>query len=310
MSEAVRTYVFTEYGGPENQDLIERELPDPGPSEVLIEVRAAGVNPVDWKIRQGFLREVMPLDMPAGVGREAAGIVRKVGQDVEGLSVGDEVFGNVSPTSGGIAEAALLSAGSTARKPPGVAWETAAVLPVSAATAYDGLAQLACKPGEILLINGAGGGVGVVAAQLARDQEITVVGVASADKRELVESLGAVHVASGQNVAERVHQVLPDGVHAILDLVGGDALRAVAGLVTDPSRIVTAADPDTAAEVGGAGVERDGTSRVLDAVMHEVAAGKLDPHVNETFPLSEAAEAIQAVEDGHARGKVVVTVGG
>lgn len=309
MSEAVQTYVFTEYGGAENQELQERAVPAPGPTEVRIEVRAAGVNPVDWKIRQGYLREVMPLDMPAGVGREAAGIVREVGQDVEGLSAGDEVFGNVSPTSGGIGEAALLAAGSTARKPPGVAWETAAVLPVSAATAYDGLAQLGCKPGEILLINGAGGGVGVVAAQLARDADVTVVGVASADKRELVESLGAVHVASGQNVAERVHQVLPDGVHAVLDLVGGDSLRAVAGLVTDPSRIVSAADPDTAAAAGGAGVERDGTSRVLDAVVHEVALGKLDPHVNETFPLAEAAEAIQAVEEGHARGKVVVTVG-
>lgn len=309
MSNAVRTYMFTEYGGPENQELMERAVPEPGPTEVRIEVRAAGVNPVDWKIRRGNLREVMPLDMPAGVGREAAGIVRAVGQDVEGLAVGDEVFGNVSPTSGGIAEAALLAAGSTARKPPGVAWETAAVLPVSAATAYDGLAQLACAPGEILLINGVGGGVGVVAAQLARDADITVVGIAGADKRELVESLGAVHVASGQNVAERVHQVLPDGVHAVLDLVGGDPLRAVAGLVTDPSRIVSAADPDTVTELGGAPIERDGTSRVLDAVMHQVALGKLDPHVNETFSLDEASEAIQAVEEGHARGKVVVTVG-
>ncbi|MDN5914733.1 MAG: NADP-dependent oxidoreductase [Pseudonocardia sp.] len=310
MSDVVQTYVFTEYGGPENQELRERVVPAPGPTEVLIEVRAAGVNPVDWKIRRGYLREVMPLDMPAGVGREAAGIIRAVGKDVEGLAVGDEVFGNVSPTSGGIADAALLAAGSTARKPPGVAWETAAVLPVSAATAYDGLAQLACRTGEILLINGAGGGVGVVAAQLARDGDVTVVGIAGADKRDLVESLGAVHVASGQNVAERVHEVLPDGVHAILDLVGGDALRAVAGLVTDPSRIVSAADPHTATEVGGAPVQRDGTSRVLDAVVHQVALGKLDPHVNETFPLAEAAEAIHAVEEGHARGKVVVTVGG
>lgn len=309
MSDAVRTYVFSEYGGPENQDLVEREVPAPGPTEVRIEVRAAGVNPVDWKIRRGLLREVMPLDMPAGVGREAAGVVTAVGRDVEGFAVGDEVFGNVSPTSGGIAEAALLAAGSTARKPPGVAWTTAAVLPVSAATAYDGLAQLACKPGEVLLINGAGGGVGVIAAQLARDADVTVVGVAGADKRELVESLGAVHVASGQNVPERVHEVLPAGVDAVLDLVGGDPLRAVAGLVADPSRIVSAADPDTATEVGGAPIERDGTSRVLEAVMHEVGLGRLDPHVGETFPLAEAAEAIQAVEEGHARGKVVVTVG-
>ncbi|MBW0119065.1 zinc-binding dehydrogenase [Pseudonocardia sp. KRD-169] len=125
----------------------------------------------------------------------------------------------------------------------------------------------------------------------------------------LVESLGAILVPSGDGVAERVRQILPEGVDAILDLVGGDALRAVAELAGDRSRIVTAGDPGTAAEVGGVLIERDGTSTVLDAVVALVAQGKIDSHVGEVFPLDDAGSALAAVEAGHARGKVVIEIG-
>ncbi|MBW0135470.1 NADP-dependent oxidoreductase [Pseudonocardia abyssalis] len=305
----MKAYVFTQYGGPENQEIQELPTPEPGPSEVRIAVRAAGVNPIDWKIRQGFLREFLPRDLPAVLGGEAAGVVEAVGQDVDGFAVGDEVFGNTSSTSGAYAEQALLSAAATAKKPGGLPFTAAAVLPIAAATAYDGLAQLKLDAGATLLINGIGGGVGVVAAQLARDRDITVVGTASEDKRVLVESLGAILVPSGDGVAERVRQILPEGVDAILDLVGGDALRAVAELAGDRSRIVTAGDPGTAAEVGGVLIERDGTSTVLDAVVALVAQGKIDSHVGEVFPLDDAGSALAAVEAGHARGKVVIEIG-
>jgi NADPH:quinone reductase-like Zn-dependent oxidoreductase len=304
-----QAYVFTEYGGPETQELRDVPTPTPGPSEIRIAVRAAGVNPVDWKIRSGALRDAMPLDLPTVLGREAAGVVEEVGQDVAAFAVGDEVFGNVAPGSGGYAEQTLLTAAVTARKPTGVSFTDAAVLPVAAATAYDALAQLALVPGRTLLINGIGGGVGVAAAQIARDGDLTVVGTAGEDKRALVESLGAILVPYGDGVAERVRQILPDGVDAILDLVGGDALRAVAGLARDSARIVSAGDPGTAAEVGGCAVLRNPGPAVLDAVAGLVAEGKLDPHVGETFPLAEAGLALQAVENGHARGKVVLTVG-
>ncbi|MFB9381913.1 NADP-dependent oxidoreductase [Pseudonocardia petroleophila] len=305
----MKAYVFTQYGGPENQEIQELPTPEPGPSEVRIAVRAAGVNPVDWKIRQGHMREFLPRDMPAVLGSEAAGVVEAVGQDVDGFAVGDEVFGSTASNSGAYAEQALLSAAATARKPAGLPFASAAVLPVAGATAYDGITQLELDAGATLLINGIGGGVGVVAAQLARDREITVVGTASEDKRELVESLGAILVPSGDGVAERVRQILPDGVDAILDLVGGDSLRAVADLCADRSRIVTAADPGTAEEVGGVPIERDRTSTVLDAVVALVAQGKIDPHVNETFPLDDAGSALASVEAGHARGKVVLEIG-
>jgi NADPH:quinone reductase-like Zn-dependent oxidoreductase len=305
----MKAFVFTQYGGPENQEHQERPTPEPGPSEVRIAVRAAGVNPVDWKIRAGHLREVAPSDLPAVLGTEAAGVVEAVGQDVDGFAVGDEVFGSTAPGSGGYAEQALLSAAVTARKPAGLPFTTAAVLPVAAATAYDAMAQLKLDPGTTLLVNGIGGGVGVVAAQLARDRDITVVGTASEDKRALVESLGAILVPYGDDTADRVRQILPDGVDAILDLVGGDALRAVAGLCADTSRIVSAGDAGTAEEVGGVLVDRARTAAVLDAVVALVAQGKIDPHVAEVFALDEAGAVLQAVETGHARGKVVIEIG-
>lgn len=303
----MRAYVSTQYGGPENQEFQELPTPQPGPSEVRIAVRAAGVNPVDWKLRAGALGTSGALPLVLGV--EAAGVVEAVGQDVDGFAVGDEVFGSTATGSGAYAQQALLSAAATARKPAGMPFTWAAVLPVAAATAYDALVQLKLDPGTTLLVNGIGGGVGVVAAQLARDRDITVVGTASEDKRALVESLGAVLVPYGNDTADRVRQILPDGVDAILDLVGGAALRAVAGLCGDPARIVSAGDPATVEEVGGAMVERDRTSTVLDAVAALVAQGKIDPHVAELFGLDDAGAALQAVETGHARGKVVIEIG-
>lgn len=302
-------YVFTSYGGPDTQEFRDLPAPAPGPSELRIAVRAAGVNPVDWKIRSGALRDVLPLDMPTVLGREAAGVVEEIGQDVDGFAVGDEVFGTVAPGSGGYAEQTLLTAALTAKKPTGVSFADAAVLSVAAATAYDALAQLELEPGSTLLVNGIGGGVGVVAAQLARDADLTVFGTAGEDKRELVESLGAVLVVHGDGVADRIREILPDGVDGILDLVGGQPLRDVAGLAKNPSAIVSAGDPATAAEVGGVLVERRPGAAVFSAVAALVAEGKLDPHVRETFPLEEAGSALQAVEAGHARGKIVLTVG-
>ena len=156
---------------------------------------------------------------------------------------------------------------------------------------------------------GVGGGVGVAAAQIARDFGINVIGTASEDKRALVESLGATLVPYGDGVEERIRQILPDGVDGILDLAGGDGLRAVAGLLTDRGKLISAGDPGVG-ELGGHFIERDRTSRVLEIVGSLVADGKLDPHVEDVRPLDEAADALAGVEVGHARGKVVIEVSG
>jgi NADPH2:quinone reductase len=277
------------------------------PGELLVEVRTAGVNPVDWKIRSGLYGGADASAFPAVLGSEVSGVVREVGKDVDGFAENDEIFGSVAPGSGGYTEYTLVTANAAAHKPPQVSFNDAATLPVAVATAYDGVTQLDLKEGQTLLINGIGGGVGVAAAQIARDLGINVIGTASEDKRTLVETLGATLIASGDGVSDRIQQILPAGVDAIFDLAGGDALQAVAELVSDRSKLISAGDPSVA-DLGGHMIERDRTHRVLEIVVALVAEGKLDPHVEDVRPLDEAADAIAAVEIGHARGKVVIEV--
>lgn len=302
-----KAYVFTRNGGPEVEALVEQEVPVPGPGELLIAVRAAGVNPVDWKLRTGYTRPGSePQPFPTVLGSEAAGVVVAVGPDVEGFEVGDQVYG--SPVTGGYAEYTLLPAAVTAHKPAGLSFTDAAALPVAAATAYDGLRQLAPAAGSTLLVTGAGGGVGNAAVQLAHHAGVKVVAVAGAAKKDFVESLGGVHVESGASLAERVRAAAPDGVDAVFDLVGGDTLREAASLLADPAALISAADKALALELGGAAVVRARTSAVLGEVADLVVAGALRTHVTLTYPLSAAGEALRAVESGHARGKTVIEV--
>ncbi|MEU8793707.1 NADP-dependent oxidoreductase [Streptomyces sp. NPDC048643] len=302
-----KAYVFTRYGGPEAEALVERDRPSPGPGEVLVAVRAAGVNPVDWKQRTGHRRPGgEPRPLPAVFGNEVAGVVVETGAGVTGFAVGDEVFGN--PVDGGYAEYALLPVAVTARKPAGLSFTDAAALPVAAATAYDGIRQLGLPAGATLLITGAGGGVGVAAVQIARDAGLRVVGVASESKKDFVESLGAVHVPSGAGLAERLRTAEPDGVDGVFDLVGGEALEDAATVLDDVTKLITGADRETVAKLGGSGVERARTAAVLDEVGRLAADGRLRPFVTRTFPLDRAGEALRAVEDGHVRGKIVIEV--
>ncbi|MER5357441.1 NADP-dependent oxidoreductase [Streptomyces sp. NPDC002785] len=300
-----KAYVFTRNGGPEVEALIEQDMPVPGPGELLVAVRAAGVNPVDWKLRTGYTRPGgEPQPFPTVFGSEAAGVVEGVGPDIEGFAVGDEVFGN--PVTGGYAEYTLLPVAVTAHKPAELSFTDAAVLPVAAATAHDGIRQLGLAPGSTLLITGAGGGVGTVAVQLARHAGVHVIGAASAAKKNFIESLGAVHVESGAGLADRVRAAAPDGIDAVFDLVGGETLRAVAPLLTDPATLISAGGKPLAVELGGAAVARARTAAVLDEVADLVVTGALRTHVTRTFPLTEAGQALRAVENGHARGKIVI----
>ncbi|WP_033217408.1 NADP-dependent oxidoreductase [Kitasatospora phosalacinea] len=300
-----KAFGFVAYGGPEQQGFLDRPTPVPGPGTVRIRVVAAGVNPADWKKRQGwFGTGAAP---PVVMGTEAAGVVSAVGEGVQGFRVGDEVFG-IAP-GGAFAEEALLAAGTTAHKPRTVGFAEAAALPVAAATAYDALDQLAAlglDPGRTLLIVGAAGGVGTAAAQIARGRGLRVLGAAGEGSADHVRSLGATPVRYGPGVAERLRGVAPDGVDAVLDLVGGDAVREVAGALRAPGRLVSTADPDTAAALGGAYVRRDGTAAPLAALAELVAAGTLDPHITARYPLERAAEAVAEVEGGHVRGKLIL----
>jgi NADPH:quinone reductase-like Zn-dependent oxidoreductase len=302
-----RAYVFTEYGGPEVESLAELPRPTPGAGQLLVAVRAAGVNPVDWKRRTGYRPVGAPAaEVPAVFGGEVAGVVEQLGEGVEGFAVGDAVFGN--PVTGGYAEYTLLPVTLAAHKPAELSFVDAATLPIAAATAYDGVRQLDLPPGATLLITGVGGGVGVAAAQIAKHFGLTVIGTASATKKDFVEALGVVHVEAGPGAADRISAAAPAGIDAIYDMVGGAALEEVAELLTDRSKLISAGDRATVAKLGGSPVERLRNSEVLDAVARLTVDGVLNPFVTETFPLDQAARALRIVEDGHVRGKLVIEI--
>jgi NADPH:quinone reductase-like Zn-dependent oxidoreductase len=306
--QAVQALVFTANGGPEVEQLADLPRPVPGPGQLLVAVRAAGVNPADWKRRSGFRRPGMPdPQFPTVFGAEAAGVVEAAGDGADGFAPGDAVFGY--PVTGGYAQYTLFPAETTALKPPDLSFADAATLPVAAATAWDGIRQLDLPPGATLLVTGAGGGVGVAAVQIAVHEGLTVLGTASAAKKDLVESLGARHVTPGAGVQDRVRAAAPGGVDAVFDLVGGAALEEIAGVLADRSKLITGGDAQTAAGLGGSPVARVRDRAVLDAVAQLAVAGVLTPQVTATFPLDRATEALRAVETGHARGKIVILVG-
>lgn len=309
-----RAYGFSSYGGPEQQEYLTLPLPQPGPGQLLVEVRAAGVNPGDWKVRSGLTAApsaggaTTAGGLPGVLGREAAGIVRAVGTGVTGFVVGDEVFGTTHPAFGGYAEFTVLPAAQAAHKPPRLGFEQASVLTVAAGTAYDALHALDLEKGRTLLVNGVGGGVGVAVAQLARSRGITVVGTASESKRPLVESFGVTLVPRGEAVLERVRRQLPRGTaDALIDLVGGDSLRELATLVSDRPRLLSCADKPLAAELGGGEVPRRRTTAVYAEVARLVADGELDPQVR-VRPFAEAGAALAEVEAGHTQGKIALRI--
>lgn len=297
-----KTLVFTAFGGAENQQLIDHDVPIPGPGQVAIEVKAAAVNPADWKIRAGHMGDHWKL--PAPMGREASGIITEVGPDVQDLAVGDEVLGLAAAGHGTFAEHTVLDAQQTVVKPEEITFPEAAALPVAGATAYDLTHQIELEPDDTMLILGAGGGVGLMAAQIGQVHGFNVLGIASASKQQLVESTGATFIESGEHAADRVREVAPDGADLLIDLVGGQPLRDLATVVKDPQWLISSADPITAEDLGGSAVQRthEGLEKVAEVAQYDL----VEPHVIQRFGLNEVHQAIAAVEQGHAAGKVII----
>jgi NADPH:quinone reductase-like Zn-dependent oxidoreductase len=300
----VRAYGFTAAGGPEQEAFLHVPVPEPGLDELLVQVRAAGVNPGDWRLRRGDYG----IAGPAVLGREVAGTVVALGPGVTAFAVGDEVFGGCPGMVGGFAPQAVVTASFCAYRPPALSPEAAAALPVAAGTAHDALRQLGLEAGSTLLVNGAGGGVGIAAVQLARAAGVTVIGVASHAKHHLLRRFGAIPVAYGDGVLDRVGAAAPGGVDAAFDLAGGAALRTVAGAVPDRRRLLSVADRELVVELGGAAVDRDRSTAVLAELAQLVVDGTLDPHVTQLRPFDEAGAALAEVESGHTEGKVVLVL--
>lgn len=297
--------VFEEFGGPEVLHHARVEDPYPGPGQVRVKVMAAGVNPMDYKIRRGWMEDVFATSLPAIPGAEFAGVVDRTGEGVTGVAVGDEVLG--WSATGSYAEYALAEAALVAPKPAELSWPDAAALTIAANTAQRVLDELAVGAGDTLLVHGAAGAVGSVAVQLAAARGATVIGTASAANHDYLRVIGATPVEYGEGLTGRVREAAPQGVDAVFDVAGRGALPdsiELRGGTTD--RIVTIADPD-AATYGVAfsgGGSRSGKRLAEHARL--AADGELRVQVAEALPLDDAAKAQALSEAGHVRGKLVL----
>src|SRR6202453_3885259 len=294
---------FSQLGGPEVLEIVDLPDPHPGPGQVRIAVRAAGLNPSDWKKRKGLMDEELPQTM----GHEASGIVDELGEGVADAAVGDRVFG-LSAEEGAQAELAVLSY--YAPIPPSLDFAGAAALPSAIETATRALDQLGVGSGSTLLINGASGSVGSAAVQLAVVRGARVIGTASPANHEYLRSLGAEPVAYGDGLVERVRALAPDGVDLALDVAGSGVLPELIELAGGAEHIITVADFGGAQE-HGVRFSRGDAGRALHSlgeIGELIESGRFSLPVAQTFPLAEVAEAHRVSEQGHARGKLVLLV--
>jgi len=296
-----KAVVLTQYGAPDVLAWRDVTMPEPGPGQVRIRVKAAGVGPTDLKIRRGEVRFARPPD--AVLGFEAAGIVDALGPSVSGVENGDEVA-SLLPTLGGYGEYALAS--SWTAKPPKVSWADAAALPASAEAAVGTLKQLGLAGGETLLVLGAAGSVGMIATQLAVSRGATVVGVAAPRDHNLVSELGAVPVSYGPGLAARVRQLVPT-VDAVLDAAGKGELPDAVDLAGGPKRVITLAD-EHAADLGVAFSEPtpDRAPEAVDQTMALLASGALRLRRQRNLHMEHAAEAHRLLENGEVHEKLIL----
>jgi NADPH:quinone reductase-like Zn-dependent oxidoreductase len=299
---------FSQFGGPEVLEIVDLPDPHPGPGQVRIAVRAAGVNPSDWKKREGL----MDPELPQTLGYEAAGVVDELGEGVADVAVGDRAFGF---SAEGAAQAELAVLSYYAPIPPSLDFPGAAALPAAVETATRALDQLASGgksgSGSTLLVNGASGSVGSAAVQLAVVRGARVIGTASPANHEYLRSLGAEPVAYGEGLVERVRALARDGVDLALDVAGNGVLPELIELAGGSEHVVTIADFGGAQE-HGVRFSRGDAGRALHALAdigELVESGRFSLPVAQTFPLAEVAAAHRASEGGHVRGKLVLTLG-
>jgi NADPH:quinone reductase-like Zn-dependent oxidoreductase len=303
MPKAVR---FDNYGGVDVLNVVDVPRPVPGPGQVLIQVKAAGINPGEAKIRDGLLAERWPSTFPSGQGSDLAGIVAETGPGVTGFAAGDEVIG-YTDNRASQAEFVVVEAGHLTRKPPEVPWPVAGGLFVAGATAYAAVRAVASATGDVVVVSGAAGGVGSIAVQLARQTGATVIGLASPVQHEWLAAHGVIPVSYGDGVADRIRQAAGK-VDAFIDTVGSGYVRLALDLGVPPERIDTIADFAAIAEYGvkGDGNAAGASAAVLAELAALIADGELEIPVAATFPLAEVRDAYRRLAQGHVRGKIVL----
>ncbi|MEU7278213.1 NADP-dependent oxidoreductase [Streptomyces sp. NPDC045431] len=285
------------------------DLPEPqaGAGQVRVRIKAAGLNPIDAKIRRGEFDAVYDISFPQQLGNEFAGVVDQVGDGVGGFSAGDEVIGFVDMAA--YAEQVVVPEENLTPKPAALSWETAAVVGAVGQAAFNALARLEPKAGETVLIHGASGGVGSLAVQFARARGVHVIGTAGEANHDYLRSLGAIPVAYGEGLEQRVRESAPQGVDASLDLTGSEEAISVSVAVTgDTRRIVTLAGPRLAERYGITMMFGTRSAATVAHVAQAVARGEATLPIARRFAPADMAEAHRQMETGGHQGKLVLTV--
>jgi len=302
---------FDQYGPVGVLDVRDVPVPEPGPGEVLVRVKATGINPGEAKIRDGSLHERWPATFPSGQGSDFAGVVDRLGPGVTTVAIGEDVIGWVD-TRSSQAEYVVAEAANLARKPASLPWEIAGAIPVVGFTAWAMVRAADVKPGDTVVVTGAAGGVGSIAVQLAKRKGATVIGLAGPSNHDWLTRHGVIPLAYGDDAAKRIRNAAPNGrVDAFLDTYGGDYVEmALNELKVSPERVDTIVRFDAGATYG---VKVDGnaagaSASTLSELATLAAAKELEIPLAHTYPLDDVRAAYTQLAKGHVRGKIVLIV--
>jgi NADPH:quinone reductase-like Zn-dependent oxidoreductase len=305
MARAVR---FDKYGGIEVLQVVEVERPLIGPGQVLVRVKAAGINPGEASIRKGLFAERWPSTFPSGQGTDLAGVIEEIGPGVAEVHVGDEVIGFTEKRASQ-AELVVIESGNLVPRPKNVSWEQGGALFVAGTTAYAAVRAVSLKTGDTVVISGAAGGVGSIAVQLARNAGAKVIGLASERNHQWLKDHGAVAVTYGDGVEGRVRAAASGGkVDAFVDTFGGGYVELAIKLGVALDRIDTIIDFAAAEKykVKAEGNSVAATATVLGELVQMMAAGRLEIPIAKVYPLAEVQEAYRDLEQRHTQGKIVL----
>lgn len=302
-----RAVQFDEYGGLDVLTVREVELRELGKEDVLVEVKAAGINPGEVSIRKGLLAEKWPATFPSGQGSDLAGVVKEIGIDVEGFAPGDEVLG-WSWERSSQAEEVVVPADQLIRKPADLGWPEAGALYVVGVTAFAAVRAVDISAGDTVVVSAAAGGVGTITVQLLKVNGANVIGLASEDHHDWLREKGVTPVAYGEGALQRILEATPDGIDAFIDLYGPEYIDLAVELDVPPQKIETIISWERAEEIGAKteGSSDASSPEILGEMAELVAAGKIEVPIAATYPLDEVREAFEQLEARHTLGKIVL----
>lgn len=306
----MKAVFYSKYGDPGVLEYGDQPEPKVGPDTVLIEVKASSVNPVDWKVMAGYLDGAMTAHFPVIPGWDVSGVVIQPGPAVPEFKAGDEVMGYVRMDTvgqGTFAERVSAPVRTLSRKPANISWEEAATVPLTGLTALQTLNAVDVGEGDTVLIHNGAGGVGTFGIQIARAFGARVIATASERNHDFLRGLGAEPVTYGEGIADRVREISPDGVTAVVDFVGGEDWASSLELLTHEGRVASIADT-AVKEHGGHYLFVRPVAEDLSTLADLIEAGKVKPILAETYPLERAADAFKANMEGHTRGKIAIKV--